>query len=165
MITPLRRFTRSQGHLARNLIDLDLPIQVLFVLIALAFMIAMQTAHAQETSDEETVTTTTTTKTVKRKGSTAAPPSESSETGAGGKDFIVTAKFGSTATSGLAGCKTEALSKDVIKGLKSDCSAWLNDRKAELKNKFHTGTCQEQCSDCGMSLVRCTVTGEVHYSK
>jgi len=80
-------------------------------------------------------------------------------------DFIITTTFGSKATSGTAGCKTAALVENTVRDLKVQCNNWLKERKTELKNKFHTGTCQETCSDCGMSLQRCNVTGTVHYSK
>jgi hypothetical protein len=177
----------SRLILSRFSFRLSLFTQTILVLIALALLIVMQTARAQDSSDETTSTTTTTTSTTttttaKKKAakSVALPPAHESvnettpvsssdpASGAGSgetRDFIVSAKFGSTAATGLTGCKTEALLKESIKELKADCNAWLKDRKAELKNKFHTGTCQEQCSDCGMGLQRCTVTGEVHYSK
>lgn len=80
-------------------------------------------------------------------------------------DNELTTVFGSTATTGLAGCKTEELTKSVIRDLKSDCSAWMKDQKSQLKDKYLTGTCEEQCSDCQMGLRRCSVKGSVRYSK
>jgi hypothetical protein len=80
------------------------------------------------------------------------------------KESEITAKFGSKATSGMAGCKTEDLSQKLVRELKSDCSAWLKDRKTELKGKYLTGSCEESCDDCGMHLQRCSVNGVVRYT-
>lgn len=80
------------------------------------------------------------------------------------KESEITAKFGSKATSGMSGCKTEELSQKLVRDLKSDCSAWLKDRKAELKGKYLTGSCDESCDDCGMHLQRCSVNGVVRYT-
>lgn len=80
------------------------------------------------------------------------------------KESEITAKFGSKATSGMAGCKTEDLSQKLVRNLKSDCAAWLKDRKAELKGKYLTGSCEESCADCGMHLQRCVVDGVVRYT-
>lgn len=77
----------------------------------------------------------------------------------------ITTKFGSKATTGTAGCKTEELAKGVVRDLKSDCAAWLKDQKSQLKGRYLTGTCEEDCNDCGMSLQRCNVNGTVRYSK
>ena len=79
-------------------------------------------------------------------------------------DRIVEETFGSRSGSGMTGCKTEDRANDTIKGLKSDCNAWIKDRKAELKDKFVTASCKEKCDDCGMSMQRCAVTGIVHYT-
>lgn len=73
--------------------------------------------------------------------------------------------FGSKATTSTAGCKTEELNKGVIRDLKGDCKAWVKDQKADLKKRFRTSTCEESCTDCGVSLQRCTVTGTVRYVK
>ncbi len=73
--------------------------------------------------------------------------------------------FGSQAMSGLAGCKTEELSRPVLKGLRSDCQAWIKDQRSELGKRFLTSVCEDACSDCGVSLQRCTVTGVVRYNK
>ena len=78
-------------------------------------------------------------------------------------DRVVEETFGSRSASGMAGCKTDDRAKDAITGLKSDCNAWIKDRKSELKDRFVTGTCSEKCDDCGMSMQRCSVTGRVHY--
>jgi hypothetical protein len=80
------------------------------------------------------------------------------------KESEITAKFGSRATSGMSGCKTDDLSQKLVRELKSDCSAWLKDRKAELKGKYLTGSCEESCDDCGMHLQRCSVNGAVRYT-
>lgn len=79
------------------------------------------------------------------------------------RENVKTVTFGSRNQSGTAGCKTEALSKPLIKDLKADCNAWVKDQKAELKSRFQTSSCEESCSDCGMSLQRCNVIGTVHY--
>lgn len=79
------------------------------------------------------------------------------------KDAVKSVVFGSRGQSGLAGCKTEDLSKTVVKDLKSDCSAWLKDQKTDLKSKYLSGSCEDQCEDCGMSLRRCHVVGTMHY--
>jgi len=79
------------------------------------------------------------------------------------KERVKSVIFGSRAQSGTLGCKTEELIGGVIKDLKSDCAAWVKDQKAELKGRFLTSSCEESCTDCGMSLQRCIVTGTVHY--
>jgi hypothetical protein len=79
-------------------------------------------------------------------------------------DRVVEETFGSRSASGMAGCKTDDRAKDAITGLKSDCNAWIKDRRSELKDRFVTGTCSEKCDDCGMSMQRCAVTGRVHYT-
>lgn len=73
--------------------------------------------------------------------------------------------FGSQAMTGLAGCKTEELSRPVLKGLRSDCQAWIKDQRSDLGKRYLTSTCEDSCSDCGMSLQRCTVTGTIRYHK
>ena len=80
------------------------------------------------------------------------------------REKTMTAKFGSRSTSGMAGCKTEDTVQKTIRELKGDCNAWLKDRKAELKGKYLTGSCDESCDDCGMNLQRCNVNGTVHYT-
>ncbi len=111
-----------------------------------------------------TATTTITTTTVESDGVEDEEPAPAT-TAAVADDSEITTTFGSTATTGLAGCKTEELTKNVIRDLKSDCGAWLKDQKSQLKDKYVTGTCEEHCSDCQMSLRRCSVTGSVRYSK
>ncbi|HVK61898.1 MAG TPA: hypothetical protein VM432_10125 [Bdellovibrionales bacterium] len=88
---------------------------------------------------------------------------QSAQPAAAAVETEMTATFGSTSTSGLNGCKTEELSKDVIKELKSDCNAWVKDQKADLKDRFRTSKCEEKCSDCAASLRRCNVLGTVRY--
>lgn len=111
----------------------------------------------------KTTTTTTTVETTTIESDGVEEEAASTETTA--KDDEITTVFGSTATTGLAGCKTEELSKTTVRDLKSDCSAWMKDQKAQLKDKYLTGTCEEQCSDCSMGLRRCSVKGSVRYSK
>jgi hypothetical protein len=148
---------------------MDLRLQLLLVLALLIAVLAFETAHAEEAVEESlndgTITTTTntvTTKTVKR-GAPAATATPDENKAAKPEDFIVTSTFGSLTGQGMHGCKSEALSKDAVKELKTECSAWMKERKAELKAKYQTGTCQEECNDCGMGLKRCAVNGVVHY--
>jgi len=79
------------------------------------------------------------------------------------KESTMTSKFGSKGQSGLSGCKTEEISKETVKDLKSDCKAWIKDQKADLGTRFLTSSCEESCDDCGTSLKRCMVTGTIHY--
>ncbi len=124
----------------------------------------------QSSSSTRTTTTTTTTESTSSDERSDADVASTSP-GAGStidvetREGVITTKFGSKAASGLTGCKTEDVANSKIKDLKGDCNAWLKDRKSELKIKYLTGTCEEDCSDCGMSLKRCTVTGSVHYLK
>lgn len=74
-------------------------------------------------------------------------------------EFLVTASYGPTQ------CKTGDVLKLAIKELRDECNNWLKERKADLQGKYQTGTCQEDCRDCGTSLRNCTVRGTVHYSK
>jgi hypothetical protein len=73
--------------------------------------------------------------------------------------------FGSKSTTGMAGCKTEALSKDVIKDLKRECATWVKEQKKDLGKNYLGNTCEDVCDDCDMSLVRCKVTGTIRYRK
>lgn len=117
------------------------------------------TSHAETSTKVRKSTTTITT--VESEGEdwpTDASPSPSPI-----QESEITATFGSKATTGMAGCKTEELSKNVIKELKADCKAWLKDQKADLKNRYSTGVCEESCSDCSMGLQRCNVKGTVRY--
>lgn len=108
--------------------------------------------------------TTTTITTVETEGATddEATPAPTSETIT---DDELTNVFGPTATTGMTGCKTEELAKSAVRELKSDCGAWLKDQKSQLRDRYVTGTCEEQCSDCQMHLRRCAVKGMVRYSK
>ncbi len=74
------------------------------------------------------------------------------------------ADFGSTGQTGMAGCKTEELSKNMVRELKTDCNAWIKDQKADLQSKYLTGSCTESCEPCGMSLKRCSVVGRIKYT-
>jgi hypothetical protein len=75
------------------------------------------------------------------------------------KDFLVTSAFGPTQ------CKTEAIAKEAVKDLKSECNTWIKERKNDLGAKFLTGTCNDSCTDCTMGLKRCQVNGLVHYAR
>lgn len=75
------------------------------------------------------------------------------------KDFLVNSSFGPSS------CKTGPALKDAAGELKTECNSWIKERKADLKEKFLTGTCTEDYDDCGSGLKRCTVKGVVHYSR
>src|SRR6185369_17722401 len=99
---------------------------------------------------------TITTTTVESDGTEDDQPAPTTDTTAAPHDDNeISQNFGSLATTGMAGCKTEELSQNVVRDLKSDCSAWLKDQKSHLKDKFVTGICEEHCSDCQMNLRRC----------
>ena len=74
-------------------------------------------------------------------------------------DYIIRSEFGPTS------CKVQDLAKEQVRDLKTECQAWLKERKADLGTKYQTGTCSEKCSDCTMGLKRCSVQGEAHYAK
>lgn len=161
------RLVRNLGRAALRPSALDLRTQLMLILVLLAVLVSFHAARAEDRlfdEDDDTTTTTTTTVTTKtvKKGAAAQAtpvPAESKTV----DDFIMTSTFGSLTGTGTAGCKTDVLSKDVVKELKGDCKDWLNERKAELKGKYQTGTCQEECADCGMGLKRCAVNGTIHY--
>lgn len=148
------------------------------VLLLMALLIVAFTATAAEA---QTVGQTTTTKTKRVRKSTttittvhedgddvadiATEPVSTTTSESAVEEGEVTTTFGSRATTGTAGCKTEELNKAVIRDLKSDCKAWIKDQRADLKGKFNTSACEESCTDCGTSLSRCTVTGTVKYRK
>ena len=146
----------------------NLKIRALIFGLALIASFALITltsvANAETKTRKKTVTITTTEKDLDEDDEvmedlgikTTAEPKE--------RESIATARFGAKpGQSGTSGCKTEDLSKDVIKDLKSDCNAWVKDQKAELKSRFLTSSCEEACEDCGMSLKRCAVNGSVKY--
>lgn len=183
----VRPSRKISGYVLRTPL-FSLRTDLFLVLLFMGLVIAVQTARAENfkvctdpnaswdclaqdsTSKSKTTKTTTTTTitTTTTKGETdEVPPASAEMTPAptATQDFVITSTFGSKATSGTAGCKTHALAQDVVKKLKAECTGWMNERKAELKSKYQTGTCEEDCTDCGMSLQRCTVTGAVHYSK
>lgn len=154
--------------------------EYLVTLLVMALLIVAFTASvadAQTTTAPGQTTTTTSTKRVRKSTTTITtvdedgddiafdPVSTSTSTTTEVQEGEVTTTFGSKATSGTAGCKTEELNKAVVRDLKSDCKAWVKDQRADLKGKFHTSTCEEQCSDCGMSLQRCNVVGSIKYRK
>ncbi len=74
-------------------------------------------------------------------------------------NFTVRSTFGPTA------CKTQELAKEMVRDLKTECNAWLKERKADLGSKYQTGTCNEECTDCTMGLKRCSINGIAHYAK
>lgn len=125
-------------------------------LLSAALFIACQ-AHAEAPAHVKK--TTITVKESEKDGDDEPSPSPTPEE----KERVKTATFGSKSQTGTLGCKTEDLIKDVIKGLKADCTAWVKDQKADLKTRYLTSSCEESCADCGMGLQRCTVVGTVHY--
>jgi hypothetical protein len=142
----------------------------LMIVLALALPLASLTAKAETT--RHTKTTTTTTVESDDDGAGYAPPEDAIPAPRDAKppvapsiESTLTQTFGSTATSGTAGCKTEALSKAVVKDLKRECSAWVKEQKADLGKSYRGNTCEDSCEDCGMSLVRCKVTGTIRYTK
>jgi hypothetical protein len=142
-------------------------------LITLGLMALLIIAFTASLADAQTTTTSTSTKRVRKStttitqvdedGDVSEPTTTSTSTEVQEGEVVTT--FGSRATSGTAGCKTEELNKAVIRDLKSDCKAWIKDQRADLKGKFQTSTCEESCTDCGMSLQRCNVVGTVRYRK
>ncbi len=116
-------------------------------------------ARAEEAPRVKKSTTTITVKESENETDDEPKPTSTPEE----KERVKTVTFGSRAQSGTLGCKTEELIAGVIKDLKADCAAWVKDQKAELKGRYLTSSCEESCSDCGMSLQRCIVTGTVHY--
>ncbi len=167
---------RSQRLMVRTPFFTVLP-EYLIVLLMMAFLILAFTATASA-APAEGQTTTTTSKRVRKSTTTITtvheegddvvadvPTSTTTSTASTVEEGEVTTTFGSKATTGTAGCKTEELNKAVIRDLKSDCKAWVKDQRADLKGKFNTSKCEEACTDCGTSLQRCTVTGTVKYRK
>lgn len=144
-------------------------LMILFSAMAFAAPAAEATMFAQSSKPAKSKTTITTTTTVSE--DEVVPDTEPNnqnmpstpKPGTIERESEMSATFGSKSATGMSGCKTEALSKNVIKELQSDCSAWMKDRKADLKDRFLTGTCNESCEDCGMGLKRCNVTGSVRY--
>jgi hypothetical protein len=125
-----------------------------------AFVCLAVTARAQTGMSHTTTTSTTTSE-----SDNPIPPQGVGAPAHTTQDFLMSKTFGSKATSGLSGCKTEEASKDVLKDLNTQCMAWMNDKHAEMKEKYVTGTCEESCSDCGMSMQRCSMKGVIHYAK
>lgn len=136
---------------------LKIFLDLIFIVVAIVTLVSAQTAFAEEavvkdgskSKSKKTITTTITT-------------TENGEV-SNDDDRVLTARFGATGGTGLAGCKTEELLKGLLKELKDDCSAWIKDRKADLKDKFLTGSCEEKCESCNRGLRRCHVEGLVHY--
>jgi hypothetical protein len=141
----------------RALRNSALRIEMLIVLFIMTIVIIAQTSAAETATQTQKTTITTTT--TEGENPAVTPTPESS------KDFLVTKTFGSKAQSGTTGCKTEELSQQIVRDLESQCNVWIKKQKGELKKKYQTGTCEESCNDCGMSLKRCNVTGTVHYAK
>lgn len=146
-------------------VSVSVPVSVFVFAFVLGFGSTSFAQSVNEKANEKPVnskksTVTTTITTTVSEGAGDDDTSKTNET-------VLTATFGTKSTSGssgLAGCKTEELAKTLIKELKSDCSAWLKDRKSDLKDKYLTGSCQESCTDCSMGLRRCVVDGLVHYT-
>ena len=135
-----------------------------FVLVVLAIISFSVSSHA-ETSKQVRKRQTTVTEVETVGDEEEPPPPGAPPVQTPVSESEITTRFGSKATTGTAGCKTEELSKSVVRDLKSDCAAWMKDQKVQLKGRYLTGSCEEECNDCGMSLQRCNVTGTVRYSK
>jgi len=78
-----------------------------------------------------------------------------------GKDYVISRSFGPTE------CKMAGKAKEAVGEFKNECQNWLKERKSELKGKYQTGACADQCEDCSLSGVTgktCSVQGSVHYT-
>ena len=127
----------------------------LISIAALGFAPHSQAASGNVRTSKTTITTSTQ---ESEDDPTANTDSEQS-------DFIVQKVFGSKSQSGTNGCKTEAKVEQVKADLEKQCHVWQDRQKTSLGSKYQTGTCNDECDDCGMSLQRCRVTGVVHYVK
>jgi|GEM_PF-2870731 len=160
---------------ARLVLARYLRIESLLLLLAMVALVMIFTVRsAQAETSRHTRTTTTTTVESDDDGSEEyAPPADAvpapknmkAPKAGGFIDATMSQTFGSKATTGMAGCKTEALSKDVVKDLKRECADWVKEQKSDLGKNYLGNTCEESCDDCGMSLVRCKVTGTIRYRR
>jgi hypothetical protein len=146
--------------------------EALLTLALMAALILLFTAHAKAESTRHTRTSTTTTVESDDDGqdyappaNAAVPPAPTAPAPAEWAETEMSQTFGSKATTGMAGCKTEVLSKDVIKDLKRECSTWVKEQKKDLGKNYLGNTCEDSCDDCGMNLVRCKITGTIRYRK
>lgn len=150
-----------------------LRVEALITLLAMAMLIVMFTARvAHAETNRHTRTSTTTTVESDDDGTdyapsanAAIPPPTNAPATALFTETQMSQTFGAKSLSGMAGCKTDALSKDVIKDLKRDCASWVKEQKKDLGKNYLGNTCEDSCDDCGMSLVRCKVTGTIRYRK
>lgn len=146
---------------------------LLLAMIALVMIFTVRIAHAETTRHTRTTTTTTVESDDDGQDAGYAPPADAIPAPKNMKppgapamtETTMSQVFGSKAVTGMAGCKTEALSKDVIKDLKKECAAWVKEQKADLGKNYLGNTCEDSCDDCDMSLVRCKVTGTIRYRK
>lgn len=152
----------SPGSLVLAISPIFLPI---LLITNLALAESTTTTRRSRTSKTTVTTTQSNTEGDEYSESALAPAVTTATYSNEISESEVSTVFGSQATSGLAGCKTEELSKGVVKGLKDDCRAWVKDQKGDLGRRFLTSSCEETCTDCGMSLERCNVTGTVRYHK
>ena len=131
--------------------------------LSVTFVLSLHaTAQAENDYDSPKTSTSTTTITTTNTEGMAGTPTPTPDPI---KEFLVSKTFGSKGQSGTTGCKTEELSDKKTEELEATCNTWIKTQKLHLKGKFQTGTCDESCDDCGMSLKRCSVTAVVHYSK
>jgi hypothetical protein len=141
----------------------SLTVLCMFLSIALAKSAQADSKHVMK---KLTTTTTTTVdsdnedQTIPDNMDTPPPMPEAAEPI---RDFIINHTFGSKDGSGTADCKTSADSKDVVKDLKAECKEWIKEQKGDLKGKYMSSACEQDCADCGMSLKRCAVNGVIHY--
>lgn len=153
-------------------------VKVVALLVSVMTLAILSQAHAETTRHTRTTTTTTIESdddvpAIDAPAETGyAPPADALPAPKNAKppvgafmDAELTQTFGSTATTGMSGCKTEALSKGIVQDLKRECSSWAKEQKADLGSSYLGNTCEDSCDDCGMTLVRCKVTGTVRYRK
>src|SRR5438445_200881 len=76
------------------------------------------------------------------------------------ENFIINSEFGPSK------CVIDENIEKEKQVLKKECNECIKERKADLAEKFLTGTCNPECGPCPKNEVlrRCTYKGEVHYS-
>ncbi len=108
-----------------------LQIGMFLTVVAMAIVVLVATARAETTTKVVKKTTTTTSSdldTLYDDGESEEYPVANAKAPV---ESELSASFGSTATTGYAGCKTEELAKTAVKELKADCNAWIKDQKTD----------------------------------
>jgi hypothetical protein len=82
---------------------------------------------------------------------------EDSPSDKNGSDFLMKKHFGPTS------CLASNLIDSKKDELVEKCQSWTDSKKAELKKRYRTSTCEDSCNDCSTGLKRCEVNGVVHY--